>query len=166
MNEVDTYIGLGSNLDDPEAQIGTALQQLADLERGCLLNASSLYCSPPMGPGNQPDYINAVALLRTTLVAEELLDTLLAIELQHARVRGQHWGPRTLDLDLLLYGQIVINSTRLTVPHPGIAERNFVLYPLAEIAPLLVIPGLGSVQTLLAQCPDTGLTKLTQQETR
>lgn len=163
MAEVRAYIGLGSNLNDPQTQIKTALGQLADLDRCRLLKASSLYLSPPMGPQDQPDYINAVALLRTTLSAESLLDGLQAIERQHARVRDRHWGPRTLDLDLLLYGQAVINSRRLTVPHPGMAERNFVLYPLAELDPQLVIPGQGTVKALLAQCPDTDLTRLAGQ---
>ena len=119
-----------------------------------------------MGPRDQPDYVNAVVLLRTALAADELLDALQAIERQHARVRDRHWGPRTLDLDLLLYGQAGIDGARLTVPHPGIAERNFVLYPLAEVDPALVIPGRGTVEALLARCPDTGLTKLAEQETR
>ena len=166
MAEVDAYIGLGSNLDDPVMQIKTALRQLADLDQCRVLKASSLYCSPPMGPRDQPDYVNAVVLLRTALAADELLDALQAIERQHARVRDRHWGPRTLDLDLLLYGRTGIDSARLTVPHPGIAERNFVLYPLAEVDPALVIPGRGAVEALLAHCPDTGLTKLAEQETR
>jgi 2-amino-4-hydroxy-6-hydroxymethyldihydropteridine diphosphokinase len=166
MAEVDAYIGLGSNLDDPVTQVKTALKHLADLDHCRLLKASSLYRSPPMGPRDQPDYVNAVVLLRTTLAAEDLLDALQAIEQQHARVRDRHWGPRTLDLDLLLYGQVGIDGARLTVPHPGIAERNFVLYPLAEVDPALVIPGRGTVEALLAQCPDTGLTKLAEQETR
>ncbi len=166
MAEVDAYIGLGSNLDDPQAQIETALRQLAALEHCRLVKRSSLYRSPPMGPRDQPDYINAVALLRTTLAAGTLLDALQAIEHQHARVRERHWGPRTLDLDLLLYGQASIGSEHLVVPHPGIAERNFVLYPLAEIAPALGIPGRGRVAALLAQCPDSGLEKLTPQESR
>jgi len=160
MAEVDAYIGLGSNLQDPETQVKGALQQLADLGHCHLLKTSSLYRSPPMGPEDQPDYVNAVAMLRTTLSAEDLLDTLQAIERQHARVRERHWGPRTLDLDLLLYGQAVIDSARLTVPHPGVAERNFVLYPLAEINSALMVPGQGEVQALLANCPDTGLTTL------
>ena len=165
MAEVDAYIGLGSNLDDPVTQIKTALEQLAGLDRCRVLRASSLYRSPPMGPRDQPDYVNAVVLLRTTLAAEDLLDALQAIEQQHARVRDRHWGPRTLDLDLLLYGQSKIDDARLTVPHPGIGERNFVLYPLAEVDPALVIPGRGTVEALLEQCPDNGLTKLAEQET-
>jgi len=160
MAEVDAWIGLGSNLDDPPGQVRTALTEL-DAIAGCRLRAaSSLYASPPMGPSDQPDYINAVAWLKTTLPAAALLDALRTIEQRHARVRGRHWGPRTLDLDLLLYAQAVIDTTRLTVPHPGIAARSFVLYPLAELDRTLVIPGLGVVEDLLGQCPDAGLKKL------
>ena len=160
MAEIDAWIGLGSNLNEPETRIRTALDDLRRLE-GCTLQAASaLYRSPPMGPAGQPDYINAVARLTTMLSPEALLDALQTIERQHARVRTRHWGPRTLDLDLLLYGQAVITTPRLTVPHPGIAVRNFVLYPLAELEPRLVIPGLGVVDELLAQCPDTGLSRL------
>ena len=160
MAEVDVWIGLGSNLNDPETRIRTALDDLRRLE-GCTLQAvSALYRNPPMGPTDQPDYINAVARLTTTLSPEALLDALQAIEQRHARVRGRHWGPRTLDLDLLLYGRSVIATARLSVPHPGIAVRNFVLYPLAELDPGLVIPGLGVVEELLGQCPETGLSKL------
>lgn len=160
MAEVDAWIGLGSNLDDPENQVKSAFEDLRGLE-GCTLEAvSSLYCSPPMGPKDQPDYVNAVARLRTGLPAEALLAALLAIEQRHARVRGRPWGPRTLDLDLLLYGRAIIDRKGLTVPHPGIAERNFVLYPLAELEPGLVIPGLGALEDLLGRCPDTGLYRL------
>ena len=160
MAEVDAWIGLGSNLDDPVDQVTTALSELDGIE-GCRVAAvSSLYASPPMGPPDQPDYINAVARLATTLPAVDLLDALQAIEQRHARVRSRHWGPRTLDLDLLLYAQAVIDTTRLTVPHPGIGTRNFVLYPLAELDRTLVVPGLGVVEDLLGQCPADGLNKL------
>lgn len=159
MAEVSTWIGLGSNLNDPETRIRTALEDLNKLEHCTLQAASSLYGSPPMGPADQPDYINAVARLTTTLSPDALLTALQEIEQRHARLRLQHWGPRTLDLDVLLYGQAVIDTTRLTVPHPGIAVRNFVLYPLAELDPDLVIPGLGVVEDLLAHCPVDGLSK-------
>jgi 2-amino-4-hydroxy-6-hydroxymethyldihydropteridine diphosphokinase len=160
MVEVDAWIGLGSNLNDPETRIRTALDDLRRLERCTLHAVSALYRSPPMGPADQPDYVNAVARLATTLSPEALLDALQAIEQRHARVRSRHWGPRTLDLDLLLYGQAVIATPRLSVPHPGIAVRSFVLYPLAELNPGLVIPGLGVVEELLEQCPQTGLSRL------
>jgi 2-amino-4-hydroxy-6-hydroxymethyldihydropteridine diphosphokinase len=160
MAEVEAWIGLGSNLNDPETRIRTALDDLRRLERCTLQAVSALYRSPPMGPADQPDYINAVARLATTLSPDALLDVLQAIEAQHARVRGRHWGPRTLDLDLLLYGQEVIATARLSVPHPGIGARNFVLYPLAELDPGLDVPGLGVVQDLLEQCPATGLSRI------
>ncbi len=160
MAEIDAWIGLGSNLDDPVKQIKRALGELAGLEQSRLHAASSLYANPPMGPADQPDYVNAVAWLKTSLPALTLLDALQQIEREHARLRGRHWGPRTLDLDLLLYAQDVIDSARLKVPHPGIAERNFVLYPLAELDGELRIPGMGSVADLCAHCPATGLKKL------
>ena len=155
------YIGLGSNLDDPKRQVWKALQALAGLPGSTLCRYSSLYRSPPMGPQDQPDYINAVAELETGLSAAELLSLLQAIENQQGRVRGAvRWGPRTLDLDILIYGQAQIKAPELTVPHPGIAERPFVLYPLAEIAPDLKIPGCGALQGLLDRCPPKGLERL------
>lgn len=157
MTEVTVFIGLGSNLDDPGAQVRKALRELADIPRSRVLAVSSLYRSAPMGPQDQPDYVNAVAQLQTGLTAEQLLDALQAIEQTHGRTRGEHWGPRTLDLDILLYGDSTLHTERLSVPHPGIAQRNFVLYPLAEIDATLAIPGAGSVQSLLAQCPQDGL---------
>lgn len=150
------YIGLGSNLADPQAQLQRALSELAVLPQSRLLAQSSLYRSPPMGPQDQPDYLNAVAAVDTALSPLALLDELQALELAHQRVRGEHWGPRTLDLDLLLYGEQRIDLPTLKVPHPGLYTRNFVLYPLAEIAPELVIPGFGALGELLARC-DRGL---------
>jgi 2-amino-4-hydroxy-6-hydroxymethyldihydropteridine diphosphokinase len=113
-----------------------------------------------MGPQDQPDYLNAVARLRTGLAPEALLDGLQGIESRHGRVRGRHWGPRTLDLDILLYGDRVLVTSRLRVPHPGIAQRNFVLYPLAEIDSHLEIPGHGRLADLLKRCPRDRLTRL------
>jgi 2-amino-4-hydroxy-6-hydroxymethyldihydropteridine diphosphokinase len=158
--EVDAWIGLGSNLNDPVQQVKTALAELGGLVDCSLCAVSSLYRSPPMGPADQPDYVNAVARLRTRLPAAALLDALQGIEARHGRRRGRRWGERTLDLDLLVYGREVIDTRRLTVPHPGIAERNFVLYPLAELAPGLVIPGVGAVADLLKRCPDKGLSRI------
>ncbi|MDY6979672.1 MAG: 2-amino-4-hydroxy-6-hydroxymethyldihydropteridine diphosphokinase [Pseudomonadota bacterium] len=148
---ITTYIALGSNLDDPLAQVRRALAELARMEGATLRAASSLYRSSPMGPADQPDYINAVAALETGLAPHALLDALQAIEQAHGRQRGaQRWGPRTLDLDVLLYGQETIDDQRLTIPHPGISERAFVLFPLQEIvAPDFMIPGYGSLQELL-----------------
>ena len=165
MTEVSAFIGLGSNLEDPRRQVNTALHELAGLAATRVSAASSLYRSAPMvrpgRPANQPAYINAVARLETSLSAEALLDALQAIEAGHGRVRsGERWGPRTLDLDILLYGDARIDTARLSVPHPGLAERNFVLYPLAEIVPALEIPGLGALRDLVLQCPVAELEKL------
>jgi len=157
MTEVTVFIGVGSNLDDPEAQVRSALRELDDVPHTRVSALSALYRSAPMGPQDQPDYVNAVAQLQTVLAAEQLLDALQAIEQVHDRRRGEHWGPRTLDLDILLYGDSSIATDRLSVPHPGIAQRNFVLYPLADIDATLDIPGVGRVQSLLAQCPQDGL---------
>ncbi len=155
------YIGLGSNLVNPAQQIQQAKQAIAQLPSTKGLLMSSLYSSPPMGPQDQPDYINAVIALDTTLSPHELLDTLQQIEQQQGRVRSRHWGERTLDLDILLYDNDVISDARLTIPHPGIAERAFVLYPLAEIAPEIEIPKHGKIANLLPLCDKNGLERIT-----
>ena len=147
------WIGLGSNLDAPRRQIEGAFAELEALPGTRLEGRSSLYSSSPMGPADQPDYVNAVALLETDLAPLVLLDALQAIEAQHGRVRERRWGPRTLDLDLLLYDERVMATPRLTLPHPGIGERDFVLLPLMEIAGDIEIPGRGRASRLLAQCP-------------
>ncbi len=154
------YIGIGSNLADPIDQVKTAISNLQSLPDSQLVSWSSLYASPPMGPQDQPDYINAVAEIETALTAHQLLNALQAIEQQQGRVRKRHWGERTLDLDVLLYGQNVIDDERLQIPHPGIALRAFVLYPLAEIAPNLKIPNAGETEQLLKSCPRDGLRKM------
>ena len=155
------YVALGSNLNDPAAQIERAINALADLPESRLLRCSRLYVSPPMGPQDQPDYVNAVVQLETSLEPFALLDALQAIEAAQGRTRtGQRWGARTLDLDLLLLGDLMHDDPRLTLPHPGMHERDFVLYPLAEIAPQLKIPGLAPINELLAQCPVRGLRPL------
>lgn len=151
------YIGLGSNLDDPQQQILTAIADIQSIEQTQLTAQSSLYSSPPMGPQDQPDYVNAVVAVETALMPHALLDALQQIEQKHGRIRKRHWGERTLDLDILLFADRVIEDERLTVPHPGIAERAFVVYPLAEIAPELEIPGLGSLAEIKANCPLDGL---------
>jgi len=153
------YIGLGSNLADPIGQVSSALDEIERLPESTLIRASALYRSHPIGPAGQPDYINAVALLQTTLAPEALLDQTQAIEAAHLRRRdGQRWGPRTLDLDLLLYADREVRTQRLQIPHPEIAQRAFVLVPLAEIAPpALMIPGVGMVQTLARQIPKESL---------
>ena len=143
------YIGLGSNLDDPVAQIQRAFDLLRDLPRTRLTGRSSLYESAPFGPVEQPNFINAVASIATELNPADLLAQLQNIQRNQGRTAGGvRWGPRILDLDLLLYGDAVIETTDLTVPHPGIAMRNFVLLPLRELSPDLVIPNLGRVSGL------------------
>ncbi len=160
MSSVVAWIGLGSNLEDPCRQVNSAFAELGQLPQSRLRACSGLYRSAPMGPQDQPDYINAVAALETDLSAELLLTALQSIEQAHRRVRGEHWGPRTLDLDILLYGDEVIDTPQLTVPHPGIGERNFVLAPLAELAPALSIPGLGVVRVLCDAADQAGLERV------
>lgn len=158
---VVAYIGLGSNLDDPRRQVEQALVELGTLPSTRLLSRSSLYRSAPLGLQDQPHYINAAAAVETELSAVELLSELQRLEAGHGRIRdGSRWGPRPLDLDLLLYGQERIDTPTLRVPHPGLSTRNFVLYPLAEIAADLAMPGLGSVAELKAECGAEGLEKL------
>lgn len=153
-------VGIGSNLDDPEAQVRSALQALETLPGCRLVAASSLYRSAPMGPQDQPDYINAAALLETTLGPHALLDALQAVERAHHRVPGRRWGPRTLDLDLLTFGSACLADARLTVPHPGLALRAFVVFPLAEIAPKLAIPGLPAPGALRDRMGEAGIVRL------
>mgnify|MGYP001563118070 FL=1 len=143
------YVGLGSNLQLPARQIEDALGLLAEVPGTRFVAASSLYRSTPFGGVEQPDFVNAVAALLTTLPPGDLLAALQGIEHRQGRERdGSRWGPRVLDLDLLVYSGVTVDEPGLTVPHPGIAERNFVLLPLGEIAPDLVIPGLGRVAGL------------------
>jgi 2-amino-4-hydroxy-6-hydroxymethyldihydropteridine diphosphokinase len=157
------YIGLGSNLNDPIAQLHSARSAIRALTDTQELACSSLFRSMPMGPSDQPDYVNAVMAVETGLPPNELLARLQTIEHAQGRVRnGLRWGPRTLDLDILLYGDQVIATDTLTVPHAGLAEREFVLYPMAEIAPPdLQIPNAGKLSDLLIACPRRGLTAIT-----
>ncbi|MGR9073154.1 MAG: 2-amino-4-hydroxy-6-hydroxymethyldihydropteridine diphosphokinase [Gammaproteobacteria bacterium] len=155
------YIGLGSNLDNPANQIQRARSGVSALDRVEETAFSSLYGSPPMGPQDQPDYVNAVMEIRTDLPPLELLKRLQEIEIRQGRVRHEErWGARTIDLDLLLYAQLEINLPELTVPHPGMQGRAFVLYPLMEIAPDLTVPGLGPLAHLADNCPRGGLRRL------
>lgn len=154
------FIGLGSNLSDPAKQLHSAAKALARLPDSRLTALSSLYQSRPLGAIAQPDYINAVVMLDTRLPAMALLDALQAIEQQQGRVRLQHWGPRTLDLDLLLYGAEQIDLPRLHVPHPEMQHRNFVLLPLAELAPELILPNGVALHQALATCGNDGIVKL------
>lgn len=160
MEPVRCYIGLGSNLEDPVWQVQTALKELSKLNQCSLVRASSLYRSAPVGPQDQPDFINAVVALDTTLEAHTLLDQLQALEQSHRRVRERHWGPRTLDLDLLLYGTEQISTERLTVPHAFMHERSFVLHPLHEISPDLIFPDGTLLSQLLVACPMGTLAKI------
>ncbi|MGY0614248.1 2-amino-4-hydroxy-6-hydroxymethyldihydropteridine diphosphokinase [Vibrio sp. FJH11] len=155
---ITAYIAVGSNLADPVCQAKQAIEALKALPDSEFIKASELYSSTPMGPQNQPDYINAVVAIKTNLTPLQLLDCTQAIELEQGRVRkDERWGPRTLDLDIILYGNEVINSERLTIPHYGMKEREFVLYPLAEIAPSLQLPDGTEVSTLLKQVDRNGL---------
>lgn len=154
------YVGLGSNLANPRHQVEQALVELASIRNTRLLTQSPLYRSIAIGPGEQPDYINAVALLETQLAPLDLLDALQALEQAHRRERREHWGPRTLDLDILLLDDLVMNTERLKVPHPYLTQRNFVLYPLADITPALRLPDGTPLQALLTQCPRDGLEQL------
>jgi len=176
---VTAYIGLGSNLGEPEQQLRRACQALRALPETRLISCSSLYRSQPLllgalesaslvsGGANdeqldqQPDYINAVAALETRLRPLVLLEALQAIERAQGRDRSApRWGPRTLDLDILLYGQVCLNEPRLTIPHPGLAAREFVLYPLYQIAPQLVLPDGRLLKDRVARCPLRGLQRL------
>ncbi|MBA5762176.1 2-amino-4-hydroxy-6-hydroxymethyldihydropteridine diphosphokinase [Vibrio sp. 404] len=155
---ITVYIAVGSNLADPVAQANVAIDALKQLPKSEFIQASKLYSSTPMGPQNQPDYINAVVAIQTELTPLELLDCTQAIELEQGRVRKEErWGPRTLDLDILLYGNEVIDSERLIVPHYGMRDREFVLYPLSEIAPLLTLPDGTELLQLLKQVDRNGL---------
>lgn len=163
MQPVRAYIGIGSNLDDPMAQVQRALQALDELPACTGVAHSPWYRTAPVGgPPGQPDYINAVAALDTLLTPDELLNALQAIETAQGRVRSARWGARTLDLDLLLYGQRIRTDPWLTLPHPRLHQRAFVLYPLHDIDPLLVIPGRGTLAELLASCPFQAIVRLDQ----
>ncbi|MDX1692599.1 MAG: 2-amino-4-hydroxy-6-hydroxymethyldihydropteridine diphosphokinase [Ketobacteraceae bacterium] len=158
---ISAYIGLGSNLGDSIATLQSALTALSLLPQSRLEAVSQFYQSRAIGPGEQPDYINAAVRLLTELTAESLLDELKRIESDHLRTRGTvRWTARTLDLDLLLYGYENINTERLTVPHPRIAERNFVLLPLHDLDPGLTFPNGVCLTDLVQQTPQTGITPL------
>ena len=146
------YVGLGANLDEPARQVERALHELGGIAQTRLVKASSLYRSAPLGYAGQPPFVNAVAQLETDLGAAELLDELQAIEARHGRRRSFANAPRTLDLDLLLFGESSVETPRLRVPHPRMHERAFVLQPLLEIAPQAVIPGRGPASELLPHC--------------
>jgi 2-amino-4-hydroxy-6-hydroxymethyldihydropteridine diphosphokinase len=154
------YVALGANLGNPRATVLAAFAALANLPESRVARCSSLYRTAPVGILSQPDFVNAVALLETTLPPEALLDALLDIEARFGRVRRERNGPRTLDLDLLLYDNIELDLPRLTLPHPRLHLRAFVLLPLAEVAPDLAIPRRGSLAAWLPAVANQGIVRL------
>jgi|SRR5579863_253768 len=155
------YVGLGSNLERPASQVRRALAALAEVPATRLVRQSSLYGSRPLGPVAQPDFVNAVAGLLTGLDVREFFAQLRALERRLGRVPPrERWGPRLIDLDLLVFSQLQLADEQLRLPHPGIVERNFVLYPLAEVAPELPVPGCGRVAELAARINSEGLWRL------
>lgn len=148
------FVALGGNLDQPAARLLRVMAELDDLPQTRLLRVSSLYRTAPVGYDGQPDFINAVALVDTTLTPEALMAALLACEARYGRVRAERNGPRTLDLDLLLYQERMLDDRFVTLPHPRMHVRPFVLVPLLEIAPDAIVPGHGPARALLALCPD------------
>ncbi len=154
------YVAIGSNLNDPQAQVREAFERLAALPATRLLLRSRLYTTQPMGPKDQPNFVNAAAGLLTQLTARDLLDGLLRTEQDMGRRRQERWGPRVIDLDLVWIPGESIDEPGLTLPHPGVSTRNFVLYPLADIAPTLAIPGHGGVSELLRRAGDDGISIL------
>lgn len=155
-------IGIGSNLNDPVYQVELAIERLSSLRDSRLLDVSALYRNPPLGPAEQPDYVNGVALILTQLDARTLLESLQAIERLQGREHDSRvrWGPRCIDLDILTYGQHAIREEGLTIPHPGISQRNFVLFPLLDVAPDLYVPGKGTVRELVRGVDGSTLTKV------
>ncbi|RAU30969.1 2-amino-4-hydroxy-6-hydroxymethyldihydropteridine diphosphokinase [Enterobacter sp. ECC-175] len=144
------YIALGSNLASPLEQVNAAVKAIGEIPQSRIVAVSSFYRTPPLGPQDQPDYLNAAVALETELDADTLLDNTQRIELQQGRVRkAERWGPRTLDLDIMLFGNDVINTARLTVPHYDMKNRGFMLWPLFEIAPNLLFPDGISLQAVL-----------------
>jgi 2-amino-4-hydroxy-6-hydroxymethyldihydropteridine diphosphokinase len=155
------YVGLGSNLDDPAAQVRRALAALAHLPDSRLLRQSALYGSKPLGPAAQPDFVNAVGALLTRLEAGVFFAELRQLERTLGRTPPrEHWGPRRIDLDLLVFGSLRLDTAELRLPHPGIVARNFVLYPLAEVAPELPVPGYGVAAELAARVSPSGIWRL------
>lgn len=155
---IRAYIGVGSNLCDPVVKAKNGIKAIAALPQVVSIKASSLYSSRPMGPQSQPDYVNAVVAIETTLSCRELLIVLQAIELNYGRVRKEErWGARTLDLDILLFGHEVINEPDLIVPHYGMKQREFVLLPLFELSPSLVLPDGSELSRLVGEIDRNGL---------
>jgi len=158
--KTDAFIGLGSNLQEPSAQLARAVAELAALPDTTLVAQSPFYTSRPVGPQDQPDFVNGAVWLSTGLDPHTLLDQLQAIEQAQGRERLRRWGPRTLDLDLLVFGNHVLNDDRLSVPHCELANRDFVLQPLLDLKPDLTLPNGTAIAALRAQCPDNRLRRL------
>lgn len=156
----DVFIGLGSNLKEPAAQLARAVSALATLPETALVAQSPFYASRPVGPQDQPDFVNGAVWLRTSLRPHQLLDELQSIERKHGRERLRHWGPRTLDLDILVFGDQVLDDERLTVPHRELSNRDFALQPLLDLKADLTLPDGTAIAQLRGQCPDNGLRKL------
>jgi 2-amino-4-hydroxy-6-hydroxymethyldihydropteridine diphosphokinase len=155
------YIGLGSNLDAPQEQLLQALAHIHNDAQISIQQCSHFYASAPMGPKDQPDYVNAVCKITTGLSPIELLDTLQNIEQKHGRMRaGEKWGPRTLDLDMLLFNNLSMSNDRLTLPHSGMAQREFVLVPLFEVTPDMIMRDGKSLAAWVAKCSLNGLRRL------
>jgi len=154
------YIALGANLGDPAATVNAAFAALDRLPQSRLLAKSALYRTAPVGIADQPEFVNAAAQLDTMLAPEALLDALLGIEQTFGRIRGERNGPRTLDLDLLLYDELTLSTPHLTLPHPRLHLRAFVLQPLAELAPELEIPGRGRLAAWLPAVANQGICRL------
>lgn len=147
------YIAIGSNLASPLEQVKAALDAMGEIPQSRVVAVSSFYRTPPLGPQDQPDYLNAAVALETMLAAETLLDHTQRIELQQGRVRkAERWGPRTLDLDIMLFGDQVIHTPRLTVPHYDMKNRGFMLWPLFEIAPAIMFPDGMTLTAALTKC--------------
>lgn len=163
MKLTDAFIALGSNLDDPAANVRSGFEALAMLPDTRLAAISSLYVNPPVGYADQPDFVNAVARIETGLAPQALLEALLEVERRFGRVRDFPNAPRTLDLDIVLYGSEVITESELTIPHPRMHERAFVLVPLAEIAPDVVVPGRGRVSVLAQHVEANRIEKLAEE---
>ncbi|MAD91944.1 MAG: 2-amino-4-hydroxy-6-hydroxymethyldihydropteridine diphosphokinase [Gammaproteobacteria bacterium] len=161
VNWYPAYIGIGSNLENPILQVKTSFTLLAQIPKTVLISQSSLYLSKPFGIEDQPDFINAAASVITQLTAFDLLKQLQKIENECGRKRSAiQWGPRTLDLDLLIYSDQILDEMNLIVPHPGISERNFVLLPLGELAPELYVPKLGRIRNLISNISKTGISQI------
>jgi len=160
MLKTTVYLGLGSNLSNPVEQLKIALNTISDLPQTQLVNSSSFYASKPLGPQDQPDFVNAVCKIQTKLSPQVLLKALQQIEVEQGRIKKRHWGERLIDIDILLYGEQIIVENNLTVPHLQMIARDFVLVPLNEISPGLVIPNKGEVSKLLSNLKESYLIAL------